>query len=189
MTSERLSLRGKHGSRWFYSMPSLRKTKKHEAEICQAHPAVWRFALAMTGRRDIADDLAQNTMVRALERVDQFKSGSHEAWCITICRGIWLNELRAKEVRDRAAISLADTSASMVLFPQAETNLFAREVFTKVMELPEAQRETVALVYVSGFTYSESAKILDVPIGTVMSRLSAARRKLLEWSDAKEAQI
>jgi RNA polymerase sigma-70 factor (ECF subfamily) len=165
------------------------KQNKLRNEISTTHPAVWRFALAMTGRRDIADDLAQTTMLRALERIDQFQSGSVEAWCITICRSIWLNELRARAVRDRAAISLADTTAPAVMFSDAESNLFAREVFTKVMGLPEAQRETVALVYGSGFTYSEAAKILGVPIGTVMSRLSAARGKLLDWSNAKEAQI
>ncbi len=165
-----------------------KRSKNLETQIGLAHPAVWRFALAMTGRQDIADDLAQSAVLRALERTEQFKTGSVEAWCITICRSIWLNELRAREVRDRAAISISDTSAAAQLFSDAETNLFAREVFTKVMELPEAQRETVALVYVSGFTYSEAAEILDVPIGTIMSRLSAARRKLLEWSTAKEAR-
>lgn len=162
--------------------------KRLQKKICAAHPAVWRFALAMTARRDMADDLAQATMLRALERTKQFKGGSIEAWCITICRSIWLNELRAKEVRERAAISLADTTSDMGVFPDAQTNLFAREVFTKVMTLPEAQREAVALVYVSGFTYSEAAHILDVPIGTIMSRLSAARTKLMAWSQANEAK-
>ncbi|WP_299968883.1 sigma-70 family RNA polymerase sigma factor [uncultured Roseobacter sp.] len=160
--------------------------KKIQIAIAGAHPAVWRFALAMTGRRDIAEDLAQSTMLRALERIAQFKTGSVEAWCITICRSIWLNEVRARAVRDRAAISLTDDADIMQVFSQAETNLFAREVFTKVMSLPEAQRETVALVYVSGFTYAEAAKILGVPIGTVMSRLAAARSKLLTWSNAKD---
>ena len=59
-----------------------------------------------------------------------------------------------------------------------ETNIFAREVYTSIMSLPEAQRTTVELVYVQEFTYSEAAQILDVPIGTVMSRLSTARKAL-----------
>ena len=64
------------------------------------------------------------------------------------------------------------------LNPNAEANIFAAEVFSKVMELPEAQRSVVELVYVQGFKYSEAARILDIPIGTVMSRLSAARATL-----------
>ena len=187
-TDERLSLIGKHGTLALYSMRFGKKEKKLDKAVGAAHPAVWRFALAMTGRRDVADDLAQSTVVRALERQHQFTTGSIEAWCITICRSIWLNELRAQAVRDRSAISLADTTTTADVFPDSETNIFAREVFTQVMELPEAQRETVALVYVSGFTYREAAEILDVPIGTVMSRLSAARKKLMDWNAEKDVR-
>jgi len=57
-------------------------------------------------------------------------------------------------------------------------NIFASQVYSKVMELPEAQRTTVELVYVQQFTYGEAAEILGVPIGTIMSRLSTARRAL-----------
>lgn len=169
-------------------MQFFNRAKKNELAVGDAHPAVWRFALAMTGRRDVADDLAQSTILRALERLSQFTGGSVEAWCITICRSIWLNELRAQGVRDRAAISLSDDSVTEQVFSDTETNIFAREVFTKVMELPEAQRETVALVYVSGFSYREAAEILGVPIGTVMSRLSAGRKKLMDWTEEQTAQ-
>lgn len=60
----------------------------------------------------------------------------------------------------------------------SEMNIFAREVFTEVMALPEAQREVAMLVFVEGHSYREAAEILDVPVGTVMSRLHAARKKL-----------
>jgi RNA polymerase sigma-70 factor (ECF subfamily) len=61
---------------------------------------------------------------------------------------------------------------------QIETNILAGQVLRQAMGLPEAQRETLLLVYVEGFTYQEAAKVLDVPIGTVMSRLAAVRLKL-----------
>lgn len=59
-----------------------------------------------------------------------------------------------------------------------ETNIFARQVLDKMMKLPEAQRETVFLVYVEGYAYREAAEMLEIPIGTVMSRLAAARKSL-----------
>lgn len=147
-------------------------------DLPQHLPALWRYALALSARLDIADDLVQATCVRAIERAEQFRPGtSLIAWLVTICRSIWLNELRSRTIRDHQSLGgdlldLPDTH------PGTEANIFAREVFAKVMQLPEAQRETVVLAYVEGFTYSEVAAALDIPIGTVMSRLSAARAKL-----------
>ena len=69
-------------------------------------------------------------------------------------------------------IELPDTA------PSAEANIFARQVLSKVSELPEAQRACVMLVYVEGFSYAEAAEVLDVPIGTIMSRLATARGKV-----------
>ena len=141
--------------------------------------AVWRFGLSLSGNAETADDLAQSTMLRAIERAHQYKDdGRLQGWLMTICRSIWLNELRRAQVRRTGARDSAEALALEDLSPGAEANIFATEVFTKVMELPEAQRSTVELVYVQGFTYSEAAHILDIPVGTVMSRLAAARATL-----------
>lgn len=142
-------------------------------------PALWRFALSMSGRPDVADDLVQSTCLRAMEKAAQFQPGSNLlAWSMTICRSIWMNEIRANTIRAAQSLDATDPKELRALLPEAEANIFATEVFTQVMQLPEAQRQCVLLVYVEGFKYSEAAQVLDVPIGTIMSRLAAARAKL-----------
>jgi len=152
--------------------------------------AVWRFGLSLSGSADTADDLAQATMLRAIERAHQFTGDRLQGWLMTICRSIWLNELRRAQIRRTGALDSAEALAIEDVKPGPEANIFAAEVFTKVMALPEAQRSTVELVYVQGFKYSEAARILDVPIGTVMSRLAAARATLapLNAEDAPQTR-
>lgn len=146
-----------------------------------AIPSIWRFAVTLTRDSVDADDLTQATCLRALEKREQFQKGGHfRAWCVTICRSIWLNQMRAARVRQTQDIDAVTDDAIAALLPDTVSNIFAAEVFKEIMKLPAAQREAVVLVYAEGYRYSEAAKILDVPIGTIMSRLAAARSKL-EW--------
>ncbi len=146
--------------------------------------AIWRFAFALCGQADTADDLLQATCLRALEKCEQVTEDRRvDAWCMTICRSIWLNELRSQSIRKTQSLAHAPDAALIDPRGDTESNYLAREVFTKVMELPEAQRVTVMLVFVEGYAYREAAEVLDVPIGTVMSRLSAARAKLRDAVD------
>lgn len=141
--------------------------------------AVWRFGLSLSGKPDVADDLTQATCLRAMERASGYaEDGRLQGWLMTICRSIWLNEVRSAQVRRAGGLDSIEALGEIDGRPEVETNIFAAEVFTKIMALPEAQRATVELVYVQEFTYSEAAEILDVPIGTVMSRLSTARKTL-----------
>lgn len=162
-------------------MSDVKKISADEigADLRPILPAIWRFALSLCARPDVADDLAQATCLRAMERAGQFKPGSNLcAWCLTICRSIWLNEVRAATIRTHKSLD-SDTDFEVISpAPSAESNILTAEVFTKVMHLPEAQREAVLLVYVEGFTYAEASAVLNIPIGTVMSRLFAARSKL-----------
>ncbi|MEL7165025.1 MAG: RNA polymerase sigma factor [Pseudomonadota bacterium] len=142
-------------------------------------PRLWRYSVSLTGRRDWGDDLAQTTCVRALDRGDQFQPGTHlDRWLFTMAKRIWLNELRSRKVRTGGGlvpveeIDLPDTAADQ------ETNILARDVLNRVNALPEAQRHAVFLVYVEGYSYKEAAAIMEIPIGTVMSRLAAARKSL-----------
>lgn len=147
--------------------------------ISIALPSIWRFAYALSGSATLADDLAQSTCLRALEKAHQFRQGgSFSGWCLSICRSIWLNDLRANAVRRAGGLVPVEEEDIEALLPSAELQVYAREVIALVATLPEAQRAVVMLVYVEEFTYSEAAHILDIPIGTVMSRLSAARGKL-----------
>lgn len=141
--------------------------------------SIWRYALSLSGARDLADDITQATVLRAMERHHQFREGtSLTAWCLTICRSIWLNEIRAQAIRKTQSMASAVQIEDVAASAKAEASVLASQVFDRVMDLPPAQRETVILVYVEGFKYSEAARILDVPIGTIMSRLSTARQKL-----------
>ena len=140
---------------------------------------LWRYGLVLSGARDVADDLVQATCVRALERADQFQSGTRvDRWLFSILRSIWLNELRSRRVR--LGGGFVDAAEALVVDGghEIETNIFAAQVLREVGGLPEAQREAVLLVYVEGLTYREASEILTVPIGTVMSRLAAARLTL-----------
>lgn len=140
---------------------------------------LWRFGLVLSGSRATAEDLVQATCVRALERAHQFKPGTHlDRWLFAILRSIWLNDLRAARYRRGEGLVDAETALVFDGIREIETNILAGQVLKAVQSLPEAQRETVFLVYAEGLTYREAAEILGVPIGTVMSRLAAARARL-----------
>ncbi|MEM7376390.1 MAG: RNA polymerase sigma factor [Pseudomonadota bacterium] len=150
----------------------------HEA-IRTLYPRLWRFCLATTGSRVNADDLAQAACLRALERIHQFKPGTaFDAWVFRIGKNVWINELRANAVRRGGGLVPLEDAEPEDRGHTPESNLSGSEVLDTLMQLPEAQRITAYLAYVEGYSYKETASMLDIPIGTVMSRLSAARKRL-----------
>jgi RNA polymerase sigma-70 factor (ECF subfamily) len=137
---------------------------------------LWRYGLFLTGRRDTAEDLVQATCVRALERAHQFEAGTRmDRWLFSILRSIWLNDIRARRVRTGEGTVDAETALAFDGAEQVEANVLFHQVLREMQSLPGAQREAVFLVYVEGLAYREAAAVLDVPIGTIMSRLAAAR--------------
>jgi RNA polymerase sigma-70 factor, ECF subfamily len=143
------------------------------------YPRLWRYCLSLTGNRDRADDLAQAACLRAIEKAHLFQAGTRlDLWMFRLTQRYWLNEIRADTVRQRGGMLTIDEFEIPDQKPDPEANLLARDVLLQVMALPEAQRSTVILVYVDGFSYKEAAEILDIPIGTIMSRLAAARAKI-----------
>ena len=143
-------------------------------------PRLWRYGLILSRDPVAAEDLVQATALRALEHSSQFVAGTRlDRWLFSILRSIWLNQLRAQRIRTgHGLVDAEDALVSDGAEQQIETNILAGQVLRQAMGLPEAQRETLLLVYVEGFTYQEAANVLDVPIGTVMSRLAAVRLKL-----------
>lgn len=130
----------------------------------------------------MAEDLVQATCVRALERGAQFESGTRmDRWLMSILHSIWINEVRTRRVHQGQGVVDADQALSFDGEQAAQTHVRAAQVIRRVEALPEAQRETVFLAYVEGLSYREVADVLQVPIGTVMSRLAAARLKLAEY--------
>ena len=95
-----------------------------------------------------------------------------------MCQRVWLNELRSRKVRTGAGVMPVEEMDLEDKSPGTEVNILARQVLSQVNNLPEAQRQSVLLVYVEGFSYKEAAEIMEIPVGTVMSRLAGARKKL-----------
>jgi RNA polymerase sigma-70 factor (ECF subfamily) len=143
-------------------------------------PRLWRFALRLTRHGGDAEDLVQRTCVRALERRAQWQPGSNLlSWLFAIEHSIWMNELRSAQRRRTASL---DGDATAALLDEApapggdpEQRLHYLQVVSAVELLPEAQRVVLVLVAVEGLSYREAADVLDIPIGTVMSRLARAR--------------
>lgn len=146
-------------------------------------PSLWRYGLLLSRQRHVADDLVQATCVRALERAAQYRPETRlDRWLLAILHSIWLNEIRAQRVRQGQGFVEADETLSVDGEHIAEHQVLVAQVIKRVNALPEAQRETVFLAYVEGLSYKEVAQVLQVPIGTVMSRLASARLKLAEGS-------
>ncbi len=122
------------------------------------------------------------TCLRAIERADQFQPGTRlDRWLFAIQRSIWLNDLRARRVRQGEGTVDADVALQEDGVASAEMNILTAQVFKQLGRLSAPLRETALLVYAEGYTYSEAAAALDVPVGTVMSRLAAVRAAFVEW--------
>ena len=152
---------------------------KHELVVLL--PRLWRFAYGLTGNRDSCGDLVQAACERALSRYHQFQRDSRlDSWVFTIASSLWKNELRAEAVRQGAGFVSTEESLQYDPREQILNRMHFLQIFDAVMQLPEAQRIVIILCYVEGYTYEETASILDIPIGTIMSRLYRARSKLAD---------
>ncbi len=153
--------------------------KEIQKGIKELFPRLWRYCFILSGNAERANDLAQSTCLRALEKSHQYTVGTElDRWLFRIAKNIWLNELRSDAVRDVGGMPPVEEIDLPDHSPGPESNLINKEVLLSVMSLPEAQRIVVGLVYIEGYSYGEAAKILDIPVGTIMSRLSTARLKL-----------
>ena len=146
-------------------------------------PRLWRYGLVLSRSREVAEDLVQATCLRALERAAQFAEGSRlDRWLFAILHSIWIDQVRAQRIR--VGQGFVDAGADGVLVADGtgamETRVMANQVLRAVDALPEAQRATVFLAYVEGLSYRETAAVLGIPVGTVMSRLAGARERLAE---------
>jgi RNA polymerase sigma-70 factor (ECF subfamily) len=145
-------------------------------------PRLWAFALRISGDRHEAEDLLQRACLRALERSYQLRPDTSPlSWMFAIVHSTWLNELRARGVRNRSRAVWDDALLATIADPAARTpedNLMNRQIIHAVTRLPESQRVVLLLVAIEGMTYGEAARTLGVPIGTVMSRLARARQRM-----------
>lgn len=152
-----------------------------EQELIALLPRLRRFARSLTPQMADADDLCQAAVERALKSRGQWQPGTRlDSWMYTITRNIWIDTARSAKRRgphdviDEGAMQIADDSHARM-----EAQLELNDVDRAMARLPAEQREAVALVLVEGFAYKEAAAILDIPLGTLTSRLVRGREALL----------
>src|SRR5208283_2361785 len=139
-------------------------------------PRLRRFARGLTGSAVEADDLVQAACERALSRAHQFQEGTRfDSWMFRIVQTIWIDQIRAREVRKESSDLGEDRLGSDEPARRIEARLALAEVRRAVDRLPPDQRTALLLVTVDGLSYKEAAEVVQVPVGTIMSRLARAR--------------
>src|SRR6059036_1170080 len=153
--------------------PSLREA------MLAAVPSLRAFAIWLSGNIDRADDLVQETLLRAIANIDSFQPATNmSAWMFTILRNLFRSEYRKRrrEVEDTDG-SYAESLKS---HPEQNSRLEFDEFRAALAKLPPDQREALILVGASGFSYEEAAAICDCAVGTIKSRVNRARTRLAE---------
>src|SRR2546422_6845202 len=166
--------------------PVDQKRASFEQEALVHLDTLYRVALRLTGNAADADDLVQETMLKAYRSWDQYEKGTNaKGWLLTILRNSFINEYR-RRTRHPETVDV-DTIEPYAVFGDAQDDdpqgaffdqIVDDEVLKAIDELPEAFRETLVLSDVEGMSYQEIGKILGVPVGTVKSRLFRARQAL-----------
>jgi RNA polymerase sigma-70 factor, ECF subfamily len=146
-------------------------------------PALRRYARALVRNRANADDLVQDCLERAVSRWHQRRDGSVRAWLFTILHNLAADHFRQASSRGRYVPIEEAAEGEFRGAAAQEHRLLYQDVLDKLAKLPEEQRAVLLLVAVEDLSYAEAAKVLNVPIGTVMSRLSRARERLQQELD------
>lgn len=139
-----------------------------------------KFCLSLTGKAADADDLLQTTVERVLNK--GMPADAHPAkWAYRVCKNAWIDELRSRDVRQKYPQLHEDETE---VAPSAEQSAGEERELAAVSaaldELSPEQRLALTLVAIEGKTYAEAAEILEVPVGTIMSRIARARKQLVK---------
>jgi RNA polymerase sigma-70 factor (ECF subfamily) len=153
-------------------MPEFRR------ELVELLPRLRRFASVLTRSHADAEDVVQAAVERALRHADSWEQGTRlDSWLYRIMQNLWRDELRAHRRRAEPLESHAEIAGADGRDVTIQ-HILSNEARVALDELPEEQRVVIALVVLDGMSYQQTADILDVPVGTVMSRLARARAKL-----------
>lgn len=159
-----------------------RNLNNRNQEIVDVLPNLRRFAASLTGNLADADDLLQSTVERVLAK------GLPEdtevlPWCLRVCRNLWIDEVRSRKVRSDAVREPAVIGEQIL---QGEDQVLGEMTLAEVQKvlqsMTEDQRAVLELIAVEGYSYKEAAAVLEIPVGTIMSRLARARTTLMERS-------
>lgn len=156
-----------------------RRDEKVERQIVALLPRLRRFAMSLTGNLTDADDLVQDTVERALKNIARWEPGTRlDSWMYRIAQNLFIDAARQRRRRKIVPDSDVDAELHIDGARAAEARLMLSEAVAAMQALPDEQRVVASLVLVEGFGYQEAADILNVPIGTVTSRLARARDAL-----------
>lgn len=154
-------------------------TTSFKADLLAAIPSLRAFAVSLSQNADKADDLVQETLVKAWDKQSSFELGTNlKAWLFTILRNEFYSQMRkrGREVQDSDGIM----TARLAVHPSQDGMLDLEDFRAALDKLPADQREAVILIGASGFSYEEAADICGCAVGTVKSRVSRARTRLHE---------
>ncbi len=151
-------------------------------------PALRRFAQSLTKSAHEADDLVQDSLERAMTRWHLFEQGTNlRAWLFTICRRLFLNNCRRTSTRG-VHVEYEDVRMAIPVKAAQESAMELNDVKAAFASLPMKDKVILSLVTMEGLKYEEAAKILDLPIGTVRSRVSRARSRLLNTLESTDSE-
>jgi RNA polymerase sigma-70 factor (ECF subfamily) len=145
-------------------------------------PNLRRYARALVGDRDAADDLVQDTLERAMLKFHLWRPGNLRAWLFSIMHNVFVNQLKSRKLSPSAEL---DENFPGAASPEWVTDV--RDLERALASLAAEQREVVLMVSLEDMSYQEVSRALGVPIGTVMSRLSRGRERLRRFMDGTEA--
>ena len=155
------------------------KMDEKRAAILAELPRLRRYARALMRDRDAADDLVQDCVERALNRLDNWQSGDNpRRWLFTIMHHLFVDQLRRVRRRGESVPLAAEADKSFAMQPSQMESLQAREVLEALQAIAPDRRAALVLVAVEGLTYAEAATVLGIPAGTLMSRIARAREEL-----------
>ncbi len=148
-----------------------------KADLIAAIPSLRAFAVSLSQNADKADDLVQETLVKAWDKHQSFQMGTNmKAWLFTILRNEFYSQMRkrGREVQDTDGAM----TARLAVHPSQQGKLDLQDFRGALEQLPEDQREAIILIGASGFSYEEAAEICGCAVGTIKSRVSRARTRL-----------
>jgi len=158
-------------------MNTIQTPENVHEEIIALVPRLRRFARTLTRDPHDADDVVQIALERALTRLDQWHRDARlDSWLFKIVRNAWIDEIRSRGRRD--ALFAGEEAGEQVGVDTMARETDLLSVQSAMARLPEDQRMTVSLVLVEGLSYKEAAEVLDIPVGTLTSRLARARDAL-----------
>lgn len=185
-----MDLTGEHRGDGQTDQPDREEHREMDAaslrhQVLEFLPALRAFARSLTRNRTEADDLVQETLLKALSNIDKFDPGTNlRAWLFTILRNTYYTEIRKRRRESEGISALAQQDTN--IGPSQEWSATLSSLKDALALLPDDQREALVLVGAAGLSYEEAAEVCGCALGTIKSRVNRARNKLLILMGAEE---